>query len=204
MTEKIKEYLNNTLWYHATLLEHFINIHNNGIKVDINKDTSNNTDFGYGFYLTNDHKRAEWFISNLLKYEVVEGVPVVLEFNFSPLQWFTLEEYSTKIFPKHNEEFGKFVFENRLNNIDGAFQHRYDLIFGVMSDGYPTGLMIDYELGLITKEAAVKALTKPYSMKQLSLHNQELCDIVKISRAYSFDISNTENRKELNLNDYKI
>lgn len=42
---------------------------------------------------------------------------------------------------------------------------------------------------------------KATSMKQLSLHNQKLCDIIKLKVAYTID-KITGERKELNINDY--
>ena len=38
-------------------------------------------------------------------------------------------------------------------------------------------------------------------MKQISLHNQNLCDIIKLKEAYIIDVETNE-RKELNINDY--
>jgi len=199
LTAKQQKFLSNSVWYHATTLEHFHNIHNVGVKASINKDTSDNTDFGYGFYLTDDVKKAERFIRRLLEFDARNGIPVILEFKFCPLSWFVEDEYSTKIFDKFNEEFGLFVFENRVNNKNGETQHAYDSIYGVMSDSLPEKLMIEYRLSIKSKEEVIKELIRPNSMKQLCLQNQELCDILKISRAYRLD-----NREELNLNERSI
>ena len=38
-------------------------------------------------------------------------------------------------------------------------------------------------------------------MKQLSLHNQNLCDIIILKEAYTIDTITNE-RKELNINEY--
>ena len=38
-------------------------------------------------------------------------------------------------------------------------------------------------------------------MKQISLHNQKLCDIIKLKEAYTID-TNTNERKELDINEY--
>lgn len=38
-------------------------------------------------------------------------------------------------------------------------------------------------------------------MKQISLHNQKLCDIIKLKEAYTID-KTTSKRKELDINDY--
>jgi hypothetical protein len=204
LNQKQKKYLSNTTWYHATTEEHIHSI-NKGVKADINRDFSQDLDFGYGFYLTDGADKAERYISKLLEYDNRAGIPVILEFTFDPLPWFSEDEYNTAIFGKPDQEFGLFVFENRSKNVNGEFQHNYDSIFGVMSDTLPLILMTEYRAGTLTQEEVIlKLITNVGSIKQLSLHNQELCDKLKISRAYSFDIKNPENRKELDLNDYQI
>ena len=46
-----------------------------------------------------------------------------------------------------------------------------------------------------------ESLKKSTSMKQISLYNQKLCDIIKLKEAYIIDSKSNE-RKELNVNDY--
>lgn len=85
---------------------------------------------------------------------------------------------------------------NTFSPFNGKSQHNFDIIYGVMSDSVPTKLLIDYQMGVITKEMVLDGIKKPNSMKQLSLHNQELCDIIKPSRVYCYDMD-TQCRKEL-------
>ena len=202
LTGKIKKYLSNNLWYHATTLDGWYSICKLGIKVDYNRETSLGTDFGFGYYLTNQQSKAEDFIKRLITAKVIENsVPVVIEFEFCPLPWFECDDYKTYILNAHDDEFAAFIFDNRTNNINGKKQHSYDAMFGVMSDSKPTMLLLEYNLGRITKEDVLKELKKTNSMKQLSLHNQALCDIIKPQRVYTFDVD-TESRRELNANDY--
>ena len=70
-----------------------------------------------------------------------------------------------------------------------------------MSDSVPTKIIMDYEMGKISKEQALEKLKTPTSMKQLSLHSQELCDRLKLKEAYQFDVG-SKSRKGLNINDY--
>ena len=128
--------------------------------------------------------------------------PMILGFEFTPLEWFENDDYLTKIFAKFDDEFAIFVFENRTEYIDGSKQHDYDVIYGVMSDAVPTLLIQQYKFGTITKEEAIEGLKKPTSMKQISLHNQKLCDIIRLKEAYVIDLENNE-REELDINEYK-
>ena len=66
-----------------------------------------------------------------------------------------------------------------------------------MSDSVPTLLIQKYKNKEITKEAVIDLLKKSTSNKQLSLHNQELCDKIKLTKAYLLKTG-----KELNIDDY--
>jgi hypothetical protein len=70
-----------------------------------------------------------------------------------------------------------------------------------LSDSLPTKLIIDYERRIISKDDVKEGLKKPNSMKQLSLHLQELCDIIIPSKAYLFNAYD-KIRKELDINEY--
>lgn len=70
-----------------------------------------------------------------------------------------------------------------------------------MSDSVPTQMVLEYKMGIKTKQEVLASFKKATSMKQISLHNQELCDIIKLKEAYTIDIE-TGARKELNINDY--
>lgn len=153
--------------------------------------------------MTPTKERAESFIAGLFKNKVYEhNEAVVMGFLFEPLNAFENDTYKTKILNSYDDEFAMFVFDNRDNNIDGCNQHPYDIIFGVMSDSVPTITMSEYKMGRISKLEAVETLKKPTSMKQLSLHNQDLCDILKLQEVYLIDL-NTFERKGLNPNEYR-
>ncbi len=201
---KIKKALSQNMWYHGTVFRHWDSFCQNGVLVDINKDASDALDFGYGFYLAPTKERAEHYILSMMEntafYES-DDVPLILGFEFTPLEWFEGEEYNTKIFGKYDDEFAIFVFENRTQNIEGEKQHNFDVIYGVMSDSVPTQAILEYKMGIKTREDVLECLKKETSMKQLSLHNQNLCDIISLKEAYTIDKS-TKERKELSINDY--
>lgn len=183
-----------------------------GVKADYNK--GNELDFGFGFYLTPQRDKAETFIKNVLVYdnsEVGESItesfglpikenkdkkiPVVIEFSFVPLELFENASYNYKILNAYDDEFAEFVFNNRVNNLSEENQHEFDLIFGVMSDSLPTILIQKYKNKELTKENVIEGLKKSTAVKQLSIHNQEICDIIKINKAYY-----VESGEELDLN----
>lgn len=204
VTGKTRKILSQSMWYHGTVLSNWDSFCQNGVLVDINKDTSDALDFGYGFYLAPNRERAEHYILSMMKntdFYKNEDSPLILGFEFTPLEWFERDEYNTKIFEKYNDEFAIFVFENRTENLYGSKQHNYDIIYGVMSDSVPTQTILEYKTGIKTKEEVLESFKKATSMKQMSLHNQKLCDIIKLKEAYIIDKATNE-RKELNINDY--
>ena len=75
-------------------------------------------------------------------------------------------------------------------------QHEYDVIYGVMSDSVPTKLLLDFRAGETSKELVLEGLKKSTSMKQISIHNQNLCNTLKLTRAYEY-YPKTDERKEL-------
>lgn len=204
ITGKTRKILSQNMWYHGTVFSNWNSFCKNGIIVNINKDTSDSLDFGYGFYLAPNKERAENYILGMIKntdFYKDGDCPLILGFEFIPLEWFEGDKYNTKIFEKYDHEFAIFVFENRTQNFLGANQHNYDIIYGVMSDSIPTQAILEYKMGIKTKEEVLESLKKSTSMKQISLHNQNLCDIIKLKEAYIIDVTTNE-RKELNINDY--
>ncbi len=116
ITAKTRKVLSQNMWYHGTVLSNWNSFCQNGILVDINKDTSDALDFGYGFYLAPTKERAEHYITSIMEntdFYKDDDFPLILGFEFVPLGWFEKEEYNAKIFRKYDDEFAIFVFENR-------------------------------------------------------------------------------------------
>lgn len=202
MKNKTLNKLKNDKWYHTTGLNEWKSIHNLGVQADYNKLNSIDLDFGYGFYMSDTQERAEIYGNKLVDAHLrLPNDIVILEFNFTPYIYFSGQDYTSKIFESYDDEFADFVFENRTKNDDGAAQHEYDIIYGVMSDSLPTKLISEYQIGRVTKDDVLVSLKKATSMKQLSLHNQCICDILCLERAYLFNTDTLE-RKELDINGY--
>ena len=197
--------LNRDYWYHGTSLENVESIEKLGVIAFYNQ--GNMLDFGAGFYLTDTRERADAYISRvpIISREYVPMVRrewAVVEFKFNPFallfgkpdktdeQEITVLNglnYMYKNFATHNEEFAKFVFDNRLNtlnNVNNKNQHSIDIIWGVMSDSFPDQVMYDFVNGKITYEEAILKMQKPNSMKQLYIGNQRICDMLILSNVF--------------------
>ncbi|MCX2811414.1 MULTISPECIES: DUF3990 domain-containing protein [Bacillus] len=194
---KFRKHLNKKKWFHGTTLSAWRQICDKRIQVKHN--IGHELDFGYGFYLTNKREQAEKYISDLIKLkqeapdlsEFLEtadtkedNIPIVIEFEFCPLEWYENTALNFGIYNSYDDSFAEFVFHNRLNNINGENHHSYDVIFGVMSDSAPTTLILDYKKGYLGKEQVIEGLKKSTSNKQLTIHKQELCDKLSVSRVY--------------------
>ncbi len=204
LEEKVRRRLESNMWYHGTVDKNWDSICRKGILVDYNRETSEALDFGYGFYLAPTAERAERYIQGMMQntsFYDESDIAMVLGFEFQPLKWFEEDTYNTKVFSKYDDEFARFVFENRTENVAGSKQHRYDAIYGVMSDAVPALEVQNYKMGRKTKEEVIEALKKQTSMKQISLHNQGICDTISLKEAYILD-KTSGGRKELNVSDY--
>jgi hypothetical protein len=212
MSNKVEKYLKINKWYHATTLSGWKEICK--YKIQVSYNIGNELDFGYGFYLTPKVDQAEKFIKRMI--EVPEEnllseidllyptesnpddkIAVIVEFNIVPYDWYIDESLEHKILSKYDDEFAEFVFFNRTENADGLNQHNFDFMFGVMSDSNPNKEIKRFRNGIIGKDDVIESFKMSTSSKQLSIHNQKLCDIIKPCRAFIIDTG-----KELDINDY--
>lgn len=191
--QKLQKALASSTWYHGTTLAGYQSLCEKGVIADFNAGSE--LDFGYGFYLSPTAASAESYISRLPVQQCGYDPLVIIEYQLDPLAWFKSEEYNTLWLPKFNNTFAEFVLANRMDPMSPK-PHNYDAIYGVMSDSVPTILIRDYRAKLVTREETILKLQKSTSMKQLSIHSQELCDTLRLTRAYIFDPTTNE-RKEL-------
>ena len=173
--------INRNKWYHGTTIEGAENIKKIGVIANYNYGSE--LDFGVGFYLTDTYEKANSYISKLPITNEDGSIArrtewAVMEFEINPFEilFLSSNNYKFKNFNKHNDEFAKFSFDNRLNNVYNEKPHGYDIIWGVMSDSLPVKLLLDYKNGNISYEDAISQLQKPNSMKQLYIGRQEICD----------------------------
>ena len=193
---RYKKLLNQETWFHGTTLAGWKELCNKKVKVDYNIGTE--LDFGYGFYLAPKEDQAASYIKRMLPYLGLDDddkIAVVIEFelNLSKLS----DKYHHAKFLHFDEEFSNFVFQNRTHPNERV--HNFDFIIGVMSDSNPQKLIFSYRKKEITYDDVIEGLKKFTSMEQLSLHNQEICDILKVKRVVRMDTG-----EELNANEYNI
>lgn len=200
MKEKeFNKYMSQDVWYHATTLVGWDSLCKQKVKADYNYGQQ--LDFGTGFYMCPKQKQAIDYIKRAVPY--LDGanernqIPVIVEFelNMSKLP----QEFKGKTFLHYDLDFAEFVFKNRLDPETKI--HDYDYVFGVMSDSVPEMLMAKYTYNELTMEEVLIQLTKWTSMSQICLNSQQLCDILKVRRAYILDADFKE-MEELNANDY--
>lgn len=195
MTTKEEKFFNGQEWYHGTTLSGWKSICELGIQAKYNIGIS--LDFGNGFYLSNSLTNTEKYVQNIIKYSAGagdDGIPVIIKFSFKPMDWLE-NDLAYRYFAKYDDEFAEFVFENRLNCLEEK-RHPYDITAGVMTDAKPTFLMQQYQMQRISKEEVIQELKRSTSAKQLCLHRQEQCDLIRPSEAYIFG------GKELDVNEY--
>lgn len=129
--------------YHGTHFSAATNIFNNGIDLSYSKLY---LDFGPGFYTTQSYDHAaRCAIRTTKKYNEknrnkTPEEPYVVELN---LKIFNPKEFSIKMLPRHSEEWGNFVLNNRLEpelleeyTISEHNQDKkYDICYGEIADG---------------------------------------------------------------------
>lgn len=112
-----------------------MNIQENGAEAFYN--VGNMLDFGAGFYLTDTKDKAENYISRVPIVRADGTVEKrkewsIMEFRFNPFEILFGEGIPSRYryinFPKHNEEFAKFAFYNRVNDVDNENPHGIDII----------------------------------------------------------------------------
>ena len=179
-------------WYHGTNIDSYHNICGQGVLCSYNIGTQ--LDFGAGFYLTDSIDAASRYMRRLPELDESGKFTkrtkwCVIEFEFNPFKLLveTDNKYKYCNFPKHDEKFAKFVFENRLNNVYNEKPHGYDIIWGVMSDSVPPEIIMAYLNKEISYQQAIESLQKSQSMKQLYIGNQEICDMLRISNLIMFN-----------------
>lgn len=170
------KYLKQKSWFHGTTLSEWARIRKYKVRCDFNEGSE--LDFGYGFYLTPTFKQAASYINRTLPYRDDYDEPIVIEFELCLND--IINDYKHTVFLHFDEEFAKFVIQCRSHPMEKT--HDYDFILGVMTDSNPKQLFNDYRHHNISFDEVLNGLMKWNSMEQLSLHNQDLCDILRVKK----------------------
>ncbi len=179
------------IWYHGTTE---IDAHSVLDGIDLNRsDTRRDVDFGKGFYLTTNQKRAERrAISRTKSYNFDQDELELPEYTKAVVIKYSLDTEALnflhgKFFTKTDDDWILFVMGNRSENparIPGAYHNQkptYDYVYGPLADGVriPTQI-IKVERGtLLQSEFLKEARRYPFPKEnQLSVHTQAAIDLL--------------------------
>lgn len=165
--------------YHGTIREAGEAIQQN---IDLLKARAN-TDFGRGFYLTDNLEQAEqWAISrsrvSQFKGQLKKGSePVVVYF---ALDLKKLGKLKNIRFNTPSKQWAEFIFHCRSKGLEKELYHTYDFSVGPLADGR-TGTLV---LNVMSKEISLDEFWKDIQPRhqthsQLALHTQEALACIK-------------------------
>lgn len=177
----INSLISSNYFYHGTSSNNLESIKEK-ISID-NKKVNKYTDFGRGFYLTDNESVAKRHAINRTRRENLEKVsesvnPIVLKYEFNNE---IPAELRSQIFLEPNNDWMNFILSNRLNKQYGEINNingqNFDLVFGPIADGKPNMLLLldEIEKGKIEVKDALERLSyitnKDIVVNQLSLHS---------------------------------
>lgn len=160
-----------TICYHGTIKRDGEYIREQGI--DLNKSRYA-TDFGKGFYVTNNLKQAEkWAQIKHLDYKdslsTDDSKPVVMYFLLNAK---LLNNLNGIHFKEADNNWGEFILESRVKGMSKQISHTYDYVKGPLADGKLMPLLKRYISGKINKTAFIKGIMpKSVTHQQMSLHS---------------------------------
>lgn len=166
----LKDYI---FCYHGTIKRYGEYIKVNGI--EISKSRSG-TDFGKGFYITNNQIQAEkWAVKkhldNIDKFNLDDIKPVVV---YLALDIQKITNLNGCIFEKPNLDWSNFILESRKIGMQNEMYHTFDFVLGPLADGKVVPLLRRAISGKISSKDFLEGI-RPVSSKstQLSLHTEK-------------------------------
>ncbi|MFJ7663262.1 DUF3990 domain-containing protein [Lysinibacillus sp. NPDC097162] len=166
--------------YHGTTKRDGVNIEQS---IDLSKERYR-TDFGKGFYVTNNLKQAKKWAIGRAKDEMVDGrlpagtEPVVVYFHLDIKKLMSL---TTKQFEQPPKEWAEFIFNCRSTGFKNELYHSFDYTLGPLADGRTNILVRKMLNGIITLDEFFDSI-KPLYIKnsQLVLHTEAAIECLKI------------------------
>jgi hypothetical protein len=165
------------VYYHGTTSSNFESL-KLGVTISRCEDF---TDFGKGFYLTSNFEQASRHAEKRSK---GKEDPIVFVYNLDiPV---LKQEYMGKVLNKIDEEWAKFVYDNRSQITQ--FTHNFDYVLGGVADGVIFDLVKAVDQGLDIKDF-YEEVAKYGTYDQLSIHNQDIftynvIKYLKVVKAY--------------------
>jgi hypothetical protein len=159
--------LSKEIWYHVTTRKSLASLRD-GIITNYNFGAP--SDFGYGFYLSNELSAAMAYAQGLLSNNAGDEF-IIVKYAFRPFE--LLDNYSLETYPKFDSRFSEFSFKN-WTSPQTSFTNA-DMIYGVLSDGSPYKWLLEYDSGLITADEFKQNIeNSSNSRKQICVKNQEI------------------------------
>lgn len=193
MEKKIKTI---TKIYHGTIMIHYLNIEEEGIKILINPHRT--VDFGYGFYTTSNFEQAKRWAKSIsratdTKINKDKRKAVVVEYSIN-IEY--IEKLKYKIFNTYCQDWKEFVHNNKIIDYQINNNHnldlKYDLVFGYMADNKLGNILrelveirekidsLDYRK-LIEK---IEPHDKSGEEDQMSFHSIEAIELLKFEKIH--------------------
>lgn len=172
----LKDYL---VCFHGTIKRHGEYIKNNGIDLDKSRFA---TDFGKGFYVTNNQKQAEKWAkikhqdnNNIFSDE--ENKPVVVYFTININE---LSSLKGCYFNEVNLDWSNFILECRKEGMNNRIYHHHDYVLGPLADGKMMALLRRAIDGRINNEEFLEGIMPiSSSSTQLSFHSERALKCIK-------------------------
>ncbi|WP_342528206.1 DUF3990 domain-containing protein [Chryseomicrobium sp. FSL W7-1435] len=173
----VKDY---SICYHGTIKKDGLLIQNS---IDLTK-CRYSTDFGKGFYVTNNYTQARQWAEKRARSAKDEGLnsndclPVVIVFELNSNK---LDVLLNNSFSYPDIQWADFIYNCRVEGKKNVLFHEYDSVFGPLADGRTNMLVKKLESGNITKEEFLQEV-RPYSLKasQMSFHTEDALDCLTL------------------------
>jgi hypothetical protein len=123
------------------------------------------TDFGAGFYTTNEYEQArKWVLIKRSRFQTEGGFVSV--FN-APDDLLHNEQLNRLVFQSADKKWLEFVMNNR-NRVD--FSHDYDLVAGPVADDKVYATLTLFEEGLLDFDETIRRLKTYQLVNQILFH----------------------------------
>ena len=162
------------------ILYHGTNCSINGIDLTMCKPYK---DFGSGFYLTTIKEQAEKMATRVAR--IYGGSPIVNVFKYNPDDNLQL---NVKEFTRPNEEWARFVINNRNGNasdMPNNLDNRFDIVIGPIANDDLALLFRQFTNGMISIEVLIKEMEFKKLTNQYSFHTPRAITLLKKDSEYS-------------------
>lgn len=134
------------------------------------------TDFGKGFYTTQDMEQAKRWTNIKKKRIEKENNSKNIQRYVNVYEYIENKDLNILNFETATEEWLKFVFKNRQSD---ELVHQYDIVTGPVADDNLYQVLIGYENGIYSMEETIKRLKVYLLSNQISFHTLKALECIK-------------------------